>query len=486
MIDQRNKLQALWEERHRFNNFGEAIVRIRASGFRCHHHTIIECASPITAFCGLNGTGKSTLLHLAATAYQSPDPAHFPTYRLSDFLLVSKLDPRPFDPTAWVEYQYWQPDQQPKILTLSRDDKTKRWQGYPRRPFRRVFFVGVGVYLPKTEQRDFWARAVGRFDIHESTAVAPTSQEMICTILGQKYETILSNTVTHRQRTGTIVSVTRSTVAYSEAHMGYGEGRTQYLVTALEDLPPQSLVLIEEPETSLHPSAQFEFGRYLVDVAVRRHHQIFVATHSEPLLEAIPSQSRIYLARDPSGGVDPIVGLTALQANSLMADGKVKALNVLVEDPTAKAILSEILRRGDRALLRTIGITPAGDCDLIGRTVKALKDTGLPVAAVRDGDKGDEPKQNIFKLPGALPPEKELFACAAVRAYCTDTYGVDFAAFEASLIGVDHHEWFARLAAHVNLDESALIVEAARVYASNLPEADVQTLTNLLKEAQRR
>ncbi len=51
--------------------------------------------------------------------------------------------------------------------------------------------------------------------------------------------------------------------------MGCGEGRIQYLVTTLEALPPKSVVLIEEPATSLHPHAQRVFGNYLVDVVTR-------------------------------------------------------------------------------------------------------------------------------------------------------------------------------------------------------------------------
>ena len=68
MKDQRNTLAALFEPNNRYENFGEAIIRMHVSGFRCHSNTVIEVESPITAFCGLNGTGKSTLLQLAALA----------------------------------------------------------------------------------------------------------------------------------------------------------------------------------------------------------------------------------------------------------------------------------------------------------------------------------------------------------------------------------------------------------------------------------
>ena len=72
MPDQRNQLQTMFELGNRWGCFGELLTRIRVQGVRCHSDTIIEIDSPIAAFCGANGTGKSTLLHLAAAAYRSP------------------------------------------------------------------------------------------------------------------------------------------------------------------------------------------------------------------------------------------------------------------------------------------------------------------------------------------------------------------------------------------------------------------------------
>jgi len=267
--------------------------------------------------------------------------------------------------------------------------------------------------------------------------------------------------------------------------MGYGEGRTQYLISALEMLPEGSLILIEEPETSLHPSAQFEFGRYLVDVARRRRHQAFMTTHSEFLLEALPSQSRVYLSKTDSG-IQTLLGLTALQAKSLMAQGHVKAVHLLVEDTCAKAVLTELLRRVDPEFLRSVGICEAGSAETIAATIRSLRLTGLPVAAVRDGDKGDAPRDNVFKLPGTQAPERELFASVAVKGYVAQTYGINLDDLTATLVGVDHHEWFARLSELANQDEGALIGEVARVYARNLPELEVSTLVTLLKEGSRR
>jgi len=480
MSNPRNTLQAMFANACRYPNFGDVLMRIHIQGFRCHTNTVVEIDSPITAFCGLNGTGKSTILQIAAAAYTEETARYY----IKDFLVVGTLDPNPFRNDASVEFKFWQEDRSLKPLTLSRNASTQRWQGYARRPKRFVFFAGNGLYLPKVEQRDFLTRNAHKLVVESHTPVSDKVKGWTSKVLSQSYDHIQSNTVQYSAREGKVISVDRAGTRYSEAHMGYGEGRSQYLIATLELVPERSLVLIEEPETSLHPSAQYELGNYLVDVACRRRHQIFLTTHSEFILEALPSQSRTYLNRTTSGIV-PIYGLTASQAKSLMAQGHVKALHVFVEDECAKSVLTEIIRRMDPDFLRCIAIYPAGNADTVAKIVRTLKDTGLHVAAVRDADQGDAPKENVFKLPGALPPERELWIDSHVKDHLQQAYNVNIVDFAASVTGIDHHHWFGRLADHVNQDKAVIIAEAARAYAKNIPETDASTLTTLLKEAAR-
>jgi hypothetical protein len=210
-----------------------------------------------------------------------------------------------------------------------------------------------------------------------------------------------------------------------------------------------------------------------------------VTTHSEPMLAALPSESRVYLHSGPNG-IDVIRGLTAVEANSLMTKGHDKALQVLVEDEVAHAILTEMLRKGDGTLLSTVGIHAAGGASEISIAIKTVAATGLPVAAVLDGDKPANPRANIFKLPGTRPPERELFDSVAVRDLIRDSYGLELRDFEAGLAGVDHHAWCERLAARIHQTEAALVSEMARAYVKGLPEIETTSLSQLIKEASRR
>lgn len=484
MSDPRASLQAKFQPEHRYNNFGDVLVQMHVKGFRCHSNTLIEIQSPISAFCGLNGTGKSTLLQLAAAAYDRPD-RNSPRYYIKYFLVVGTLDPNPFTDDARVEFKFWQEDRSVKILTISRRAQTKRWSGYTRRLPRSVLFAGIGLYLPKVERHDFFIRYASKLAVENTEEVADNIKRWTCKVLGHTYENMQRSTVSYSNRRESVVSVERNNCRYSEAHMGYGEGRSQYLINALEGLPPKSLVLIEEPETSLHDHAQHEFGKYLVDVAGRKGHQILLTTHSEALLQALPSASRIYLHSTPAG-IEPINGLTALQAKSLMAQGREKALHVLVEDSAGKAILTEMLRKADPTFLATAAVNIGGSCSTIKTTIKTLQSSGLPVAAVLDGDQAATPNENIFKLPGTEAPEKELFACAAAQKLIATTYGMNLVDFQTGLVDVDHHEWCARLAGRLNHEESALLCEMARAYAEQIPESERTSLVDQLKEASRK
>jgi len=467
----------MFDPANRFANFGDAIVAIHINRIRCHANTKIEIASPITAFSGLNGTGKSTILQLAACAYDQPYSAG---YRINNFVVKNSLDPTSLASGSSVKFDFWTSERSTRPLTLSYSRNW--WNGYARRTQRNVVFAGIGRYLPRSESASFINRA-RYLNVRSSTVASQRVSEWTCKVLTQGYETVTEHQTDVSTRLGNrLTSVKRDGMTYSESNMGFGEARTLHLINLLETIPEKSLVLIEEPETSLHLSAQQQFAHYLMDVCAHRKHQVLLTTHSEFILQALPTASRIFLdRRGPS--VLPIPGLTASHARSLMSEGLVKSLNILVEDETARAVLSAIIRRHEPSLGTTWAIHTGGDKDRLATTIGCLKGTAIPIAAVRDGDVGDSPKENIFKLPGDRPPEVEIFHSSAVEKHMADAFGIKLGDFRATLTGFNHHEWFARLAIKLGIDQKALIWDTARVYVSGLSETETATLVTLLKEA---
>ena len=476
MSDPRNVLNSKFLEPYRYANFGNVLMQMHIQGFRCHENTVIDIKCPITALCGLNGTGKSTILQLGAASSKNSNGRNF---YLRDFFVVGTLDPAPYQSKAKVVYKFWQEDRSRRQLTLSRSSKS--WSGYRRRPERSVFFAGVGAFLPKIEKRDFSVYQASMIQVDSRERVAAQIKSASSKIIGRNFDEMDSCHVSCGHRTADVLVVDRGGVRYSETHMGYGEGRAAYLVTNLETLPDGSLVLIEEPETSLHPSAQHELGKFFMDVSIRKGHQILLTTHSEYLLRGLPSSARIYLYQD-AGILRQIQGLTASEATSLMTEGHDKSLNVLVEDDCAKAIVTEMVRQHDSGFLRTISVKSAGDHSSIRITMRCLNDAAIQVAAVLDGDQNAEPKKNIFTLPGQGPPETELFSTRRVCDYLQSAYGVDWPDYYAGrgLQNIDHHDWISGLAEYLSIEEQSLTRELARIYAE---AQDCASFTNLLREA---
>ena len=482
MSDPREQLQGLFAEAARFNNFGDAIIKMQIQGFRCHSNTTIEIRSPITAFCGLNGTGKSTIIQLAASAYKkTPDCGR---YYIGYFIKDGTLDASPFAPNVKVVYEYLQgPDShgviRNKIVTISRKIN---WSGYPRQPQRRVYYAGISLYLPRVEELDFVTRNARKLVVQNTNPLSPDLQRQVSCILGTAYTAAQNNTVTLWGRSQSVVTVKRDDSNYSEINMGYGEARIHNLVRDLANLPDRSLVLLEEPEISLHPSAQHELGKHLVDVVLQKRHQIMLTTHSEYILRSLHSHSRVFLHRT-STGIKQIPGVGVDQAASLLADQHKKALHILVEDDVAVHVVTELLRKHDPMFLKTIRITIGGDKQQIQRIMVVLREMGVQVCAVRDADVGANPKENLFKLPGTNPPEMEIFSSQTFRQLLADKFGLNVDDFAIKMGSRDHHEWFAVLADVIPYNYDALLQLAAETYLQSVPEGERVSLVNQLKAA---
>jgi predicted ATPase len=98
----------------------------------------------------------------------------------------------------------------------------------------------------------------------------------------------------------------------------FSDGTLRYLLLAVALLTPRPapLLVLNEPETSLHPSLLLPLSRLIANAAERS--QVIVVSHSEVLLEALSGQlrttrydlkkqfgERLSMARTMFGGIGP-------------------------------------------------------------------------------------------------------------------------------------------------------------------------------------
>ncbi|MGE4521926.1 MAG: ATP-dependent endonuclease, partial [Acetobacter sp.] len=301
-------------------------------------------------------------------------------------------------------------------------------------------------------------------------------------ILGSHYEDIYFQGVKAKSRSAELGVANRFGAKYSENNMGFGEGRVVYTIRLLESCPAQSLIVLEEPETSLHESAQYEFIKYLMDVVDRRGHQIIFSTHSSIMMDALPAEGRKLLIRGKEG-VDVFDSVTSTRVKTALSCGERGHTIVCVEDEFAQSFLREILRRYDIHLLESVEIIPFGDARAVLSAHKVLSKAEKKSIAVRDADQGEDRPNNVLSLPGALPPEKEVFCSEASKRKLADLYRFDADAFLSAHPNMDHHEYFPKISEKISCSREVLETDCIRGFLDSVGPTWSQALCENIKNA---
>lgn len=482
MANRAKQLGDMFVSANRYANFGPALRSVHIDGFRGINNLEIPLEYPVIAISGLNGAGKSTVGQISLSGYKKPSTAtDYKRFYVRDFFPASVADPNPFHQESSVKYLYETDDPEaPQELTVKR--AKSEWSGYKRQPERKCFYVGFTIYIPKVERKDVSIYRGSSITLTKQRAIPDDVKVKVGRILGQQYDELHFQGIEHGKKSGELGIAARFGHQYSENNMGFGEGRTLYLVDLLENSPEQSLFVIEEPETSLHEHAQYELAKYLLDVCCRRHHQIILSTHSDQILSALPSDSRLLLHRD-NHGVAVYQGLSSTRARALLSLGHHRDLVVFVEDDFAKLLLSEMIRKVEHPLLQAISIEGVGDTKAVRNAVLLMTRIGKNSIAVRDADKGPDVANGIFSFPGTKPPEREVYENQAVKEHLNATFNIDIDNAIA-LQGIeDHHKLTEGLSKAANTLPDYFRTVAINKY---LEEIGMDQYENLVQEVHQR
>lgn len=361
--------------------------------------TRIDFNFPVTALVGANGCGKSSVLQ---ALYGSPDG-----HSLGKYWFSTKLDPisddsvsRPYLVYGYLSasgvecevvktrikwdkkagssqnMDYWEPSRPLAKLGM------KKLPGGGRHPavskdvmvidfryqlsaFDRYFYLeDVERYHQKKrrhKQDVIRMRSVkilealeGRVTksderkIEKACILTEDQCEVISTILGKRYR---SGKILHHKFHGfwadTVVFESESAInplRYTEANAGSGEVAVALLIHKLANAHEGSLILLDEPEYSLHPGAQHELLKYLVRESLRKKMQIVFTTHSPAMLKGLPPSAIKVFEQDPASDKFMIhQDRNAEEAFfSIGQRSPLKAM-IRVEDALAKELLLEIL-----------------------------------------------------------------------------------------------------------------------------------------------
>jgi predicted ATPase len=258
--------------------------------------------------------------------------------------------------------------------------------------------------------------------------------------------------------------VSANGVSYSSEAMGRGELALLLTYWALQDLPKNSILILEEPETHVSPRSQNALMNIVAKYCDEMGIWVIVTTHSPTILGRIGRDNIVLLARD-QGSAAVVKDATKLDIATLLGGGVAFKCVLLVEDEAAKLFALTIMRLLDPDLVRQCEVASAGSNSEISAVLKSMPRTGewLTLVGLYDGDQRDEIKGNDFKwphcfLPGNVSPEDLLIGMAESQANAAllaaelqkSVDVITMALGHAS--GVDPHDYFREFSSAANID----------------------------------
>ncbi len=423
------------------NPFPKHLRQLEIINIRGWEGQRVEFNFPIVAIVGENGMGKSTILQAAAAIYKPPTGQ--PGFFASTF----------FPDTIWDDLQgvdivatVIEGDTQ---TTISVRKPTTRWLGNENRRERVVRFLDLKRISP-IYSKSGYARLAKR---HLTEASAEnfdvTMLQRFSTIIGKTY-TLAKHALTNLDSKRKISVVSISDSNYSGFHQGAGETTIAELLSL--SIPNNSLVLIDEIETSLHPRAQRRLVRDLATISRLKSVQFILTTHSAFILNELPLQARIQIIKDGTGK-QVVHGVSSEFALSKMDDEHHPELDLYVEDIAAKILIEEVLAYAKLELLTRLQIVPFGAAN-VGRSLGIMNSQNRfprPTLIFLDGDQ--EPANGCLILPGEEAPERFIFEQLKAIGWPVDiasqigrSYSdlVDYC--QTAMTMPNHHEWVKYIA----------------------------------------
>jgi predicted ATPase len=450
LSNEMRRLQARWTAN---TGWPKRLDWIEIDGLRGWSGQRFDFSFPIMAIVGENGSGKSTILQCAASVYRPPGPPSVLGNFASDF----------FPDTPWeivhdAEIR-WAVREGTNPWVGSVRKPGDRWRGNPERRERIVKYIDLSRIQPVPERVGYSRLAKSQHTEISATAFDKERLTRLSQIMGRHYD-LAKMALTDADARRAVPVLSREGVAFSGFHQGAGETTVAELLDA--DLPRYSLILIDEAETSLHPSSQRRLIRDLAERCRERELQILLTTHSPYILEELPLEARAYIL-ESLGAKEIVYGVSPDFAMTKMDDQPHYECDLYVEDDRANVLLAEILAAKAPHLVQRCQIISYG----AGSVGKAL---GQMVAEHRfprpscvflDADIG--PAFGCVSLPGdSDPPERVIFSGLRQKNWgkaaqrCGRPFS-DFAdACNRSMTLDDPHDWVRDAATKLILSGDSL------------------------------
>jgi hypothetical protein len=243
--------------------------------------------------------------------------------------------------------------------------------------------------------------------------------QAISYILGRNYKCI--RFLEHRlwgTRGGTALLSTDK-YNYTEAYAGSGEFAVVSLVMNLYAAKEKYLILLDEPEVSLHPGAQKRMMEVIYKLVGQKKHQVIISTHSPVIVNMLPKESVKLFIYDEESEEAKIAQNISPDEAFVELGHELSERTIIVEDKLAREILNRAIQTEDR-LKKSINISyiPGGAETILGKHLPSHAAVNREdIVFMLDGDKKCQlkiPKIDTISDADLVSTMREHFGCELI------------------------------------------------------------------------
>lgn len=347
---------------------------------------------PISVIAGKNGSGKTTILALAACAYHNEvDGFKLPKrnnsyYTFSDFFIQSEEE-RAIEGILiqyHIFYNKWNKKPKERVgVQVRKKEYGGRWNDYSSRMKRNVVFFGIDRVVPHSEKSVFKSYR-SHFKQSEKKGWEEVVKETVSRVLNKNYDDFWYK----KYRGYRLPMVKSGNNTYSGFNMGAGENALFEIFSVIYSCPPGVLLVIDEIELGLHEEAQTRFIKELKKICKKRRVQIICTTHSYNIMVSVPPDARFFVESfNDKTVITPKI--SPLYAAGKLSGENSNELDVFVEDTVAKSLLELALQNNIRT---RINILPIGSSSVVVRQLASyyINLKKGKCVAILDGDQSSK------------------------------------------------------------------------------------------------
>ena len=195
---------------------------------------------------------------------------------------------------------------------------------------------------------------------------------------------------------------------YCEYNAGSGEFVVASIIDRIQHIPDHALLLLDEPEISLHPGAQRRLLHYILGVIKRKKIQVIITTHSPSIVEDCPKESIKCLRKVSDSTV--VVEENVFYKNAFLElEATIAKKHIIVEDDLAQKIVQKILQAEGLENLVKVEYYPGGATNIKKYTILTYAKTMVENRYILfDGDQKYKDFPDLIQIPEVRKTDEYL------------------------------------------------------------------------------